>query len=99
MSAGLRGFNRPFMAGAGDGLAALITVIALLPLVPTVGLMGAAIASLLGHFANFVFNVWICRRFGIPTRELLAPTGSDLQFVRGKLRQGAAAAWTWLIQS
>ena len=86
-SAGLRAFNRPFSAGAGDLLAAGVTVVSLGLLVPRIGLMGAAIASLLAYAANFGFNVWVCRKLGISARELLVPNSSDLQWLRAALRR------------
>jgi O-antigen/teichoic acid export membrane protein len=86
-SAGLRAFNRPLQAGAGDLLAAIITVISLLLLVPAIGLMGAAIAVSLASAANFGFNLWTCTRLGISARALLIPTSADVRELRALLRQ------------
>jgi O-antigen/teichoic acid export membrane protein len=90
-SAGLRAFNRPFRAGVGDLLAAGVTVISLGLLVPRIGLMGAAIASLLAYAATFAFNVWACRRLGISARELLVPNSSDIDWIRAVFRHRASA--------
>jgi O-antigen/teichoic acid export membrane protein len=86
MSAGLRSFNRPFKAGAGDLLAACVTVVALGLLVPKIGLMGAAIASVLAYGANLAFNVWTCGQLGVSARELFVPSASDVRFLRTTLR-------------
>lgn len=82
MSAGLRAFNRPFKAGAGDLLAAGVTIVALGLLVPKIGLMGAAIASAVAYGANFAFNLWTCEQLGMSARELLIPNLSDFQSIR-----------------
>jgi O-antigen/teichoic acid export membrane protein len=82
MSAGLRAFNRPFRAGAGDLIAAVVTIISLGLLVPKIGLMGAAVASALAYSANLAFNLWTCSQLGVSVREFLVPTASDVQFLR-----------------
>jgi O-antigen/teichoic acid export membrane protein len=92
-SAGLRAFNRPFRAGAGDLIAAGATVGSLMVLVPRIGLMGAAIATSAAYCANFVFNYWSCQRLGISARELLLPNSADVKWVRSAVRQRATAAW------
>jgi O-antigen/teichoic acid export membrane protein len=86
-SAGLRAFNRPLQAGAGDLLAACVTVVFLVLLVPMIGLMGAAIAVSLAYAANFIFNLWTCARLGIGPRQLVIPTVSDARAVRTLLRR------------
>jgi O-antigen/teichoic acid export membrane protein len=88
-SAGLRAFNRPFTAGAGDLVGAGVTLVSLGLLVPMIGLMGAAIASALAYGANFGFNLWICGRLGISAKELLVPNSSDVQLVRATLRRSS----------
>jgi O-antigen/teichoic acid export membrane protein len=87
-SAGLRAFNRPLQAGTGDLLAAIVTATALLVLVPIDGLVGAAIAVSLASAANFGFNLWICTRLGMPPRQLLIPTASDVEALRALLNRG-----------
>jgi O-antigen/teichoic acid export membrane protein len=91
MGAGLRAFNRPFKAGAGDLLAAGVTVVSLGLLVPRIGIMGAAIASLLAYGANFAFNLWTCIQLGVSARQLLIPNASDIRFIRTTLRR--ALVW------
>jgi O-antigen/teichoic acid export membrane protein len=95
-SAGLRAFNRPFSAGAGDILAAVVTILSLTLLVPIWGLMGAAIASLLAYSVNFLLNVWICRWLGIRLRELLIPTSSDVRWMRATIRRAPAIYQSWM---
>jgi O-antigen/teichoic acid export membrane protein len=87
MSAGLRAFNWPLQAGAGDLLAAGVTVLSLVALVPMIGLMGAAIAVALASAANLGFNLWIYKRLKIPTRELFIPSASDLRGLGDLLRR------------
>jgi O-antigen/teichoic acid export membrane protein len=89
-SAGLRAFNLPFKAGAGDLLAAGVTIASLGLLVPKFGLMGAAVASAMAYGANFIFNLGICAQLGISARELLVPNASDLQLLRAMFRRVTA---------
>ena len=97
ISAGVRAFNRPFSAGAGDTLAAGVTVVSLALLVPTIGIMGAAVASLLAYSANLGYNLWICTRLGMSVRELLVPTSTDVSWLRRNLRRFSGAVWATLI--
>jgi O-antigen/teichoic acid export membrane protein len=92
-SAGLRAFNRPFRAGAGDLVAAGVTVASLTLLVPRLGIMGAAIASLIAYAANFSFNFWTCRRLGISTRDMLMPNSSDLRWLQALVGRRLSAVW------
>jgi O-antigen/teichoic acid export membrane protein len=71
----LKAINRPLDAGIAETLALAVTVAALAGLLPTMGIMGAGVASLLAYLVSFGFSVrQAARALGIGSRRLLLPT-------------------------
>lgn len=70
----LKAINRPLDAGIAETLALAVTVAALAALLPTMGIMGAGVASLLAYLVSFGFSVrQAARALGIGSRRLLLP--------------------------
>jgi O-antigen/teichoic acid export membrane protein len=70
----LKAINRPLDAGIAETLALAVTVAALAALLPTMGIMGAGVASLLAYLVSFAFSVrQAARALGIGPRRLLLP--------------------------
>ena len=68
----LRGGGRPYLAAMGEILGALLTVGLLALLLPRMGILGAAVASLAAYATTFLTQVAsIVRGLGIPLRSLL----------------------------
>jgi O-antigen/teichoic acid export membrane protein len=82
----VRGFNKPLIPGLAEGIAALVTLASLAALLPVLGIMGAAIASLLAYGTSLGYMVWFCAsRLEISPAMLLVPRRSDWVFVRNQL--------------
>ena len=89
----LNGAGRPGMAAFGQGVALAITIPGLLILLPIIGIIGAALISLVAYSVNFLIvliaTMRICR---MSARELLVPTRADLawmvELVRSRLKRG-----------
>jgi O-antigen/teichoic acid export membrane protein len=80
-AAGFVGLKRPWAASFGQMTGLAVTVVGLVTLVPRLGILGAALASLLAYSTTLGYFVWAGWRIGIsPARALLA-TKSD--FKRG----------------
>jgi O-antigen/teichoic acid export membrane protein len=62
VSCGLKALNRPLIAGIGELIGAVITVIGLVVLLPWLGIAGAAIASVLAYATSLAYINWISRR-------------------------------------
>jgi O-antigen/teichoic acid export membrane protein len=70
----LKAINRPLDAGIAETLALAVTAAALATLLPTLGIMGAGVASLLAYLVSFGFSVrQAARALGIGSRRLLLP--------------------------
>jgi O-antigen/teichoic acid export membrane protein len=83
----LNGVGRPGLPAVGQGVALLITVPGLLLLLPTMGIIGAAIVSLIAYTANFlILMVATMRICDMSVSELLVPTRSDVLWFRGFVR-------------
>jgi antigen flippase len=85
LSAGLKAYNKPLAAGGGELVANAVTFAALVSLVPLLGIVGAAIASVIAYATSLIYMVWFLARSGIGARELL-PTRSELQSVVFRIR-------------
>jgi O-antigen/teichoic acid export membrane protein len=86
MGEGLKGFNHPLVPGIAEILAAGVTLVALAALLPSLGLMGAALASVLAYLTSLSYMLWFSnRRLGISLLKLLVPSRSDLSWARGQL--------------
>jgi O-antigen/teichoic acid export membrane protein len=74
LGAAARGIGRPLDAGVAEGLALIVTVLALAVLLPMFGLMGAAVASLLAYLASAAWMLHKARRaLGVTARSLILP--------------------------
>lgn len=84
IAADLRGRGRPGTASLLGG-ATLVVVVALdLALIPPLGTIGAALASLLAYAAFGIGSVRVLSRLAsIPVRRLVVPTRADLGFYLG----------------
>ena len=86
----LIGVGRPGLPAIGQAVALLITVVGLLLLLPSMGILGAAIVSLVAYTVNFLILLFATvRTCGMTTTELLVPTRADIvwlrEFARSKL--------------
>jgi O-antigen/teichoic acid export membrane protein len=83
----LRGIGRPLDAGIAELVALGGTVASLAVLLPTLGLIGAAWASLLAYTVS---GVWMATRIrkllDLPMRQLLTPDREGLELLGGRLR-------------
>jgi O-antigen/teichoic acid export membrane protein len=76
----LKAINRPLDAGIAETLALAVTVAALAALLPTMGIMGAGVASLLAYLVSFGFSIrQAARALGIGSHRLLLPMRADLK--------------------
>jgi O-antigen/teichoic acid export membrane protein len=77
LAAALKGAGRPLQAGLADGIGLLVTVVALGALLPPLGLLGAAIASVLAYGATLLFMARAAGRVvGTSARGLVSGRGS-----------------------
>ena len=88
----LRGVGRPLDAGIAEVIALAGTVISLAALLPALGLIGAAYASLLAYTVS---GAWMAtrikNRLDIPIRHLLVPDRDGLKLAIERLRALLAA--------
>lgn len=76
----LKAINKPLDAGIAESLALAVTVAALAALLPTMGIMGAGIASVLAYAVSCAYSVHrASRALGVSSRSLLVPTRSDFK--------------------
>jgi O-antigen/teichoic acid export membrane protein len=83
---GLRGLGRPYAVLRAELAGLVVTAIALLAMLRPLGIMGAAIASLLGYSTvNVVLLVNARRYTGMRLRELLIPQRGELKLTVSQL--------------
>ncbi len=83
---GLRGMGRPYAVLRGELAGLAVTVVALAVMLRPMGIMGAAIASLLGYSTVTAVLLANARRdAGMTLRELLVPQLSELKLTLGRL--------------
>lgn len=76
---GLRGLGHPHLVLIAECGGLLVTLLSLLFLLPSLAILGAALASLLGYGAISVLLVTQARRLtGIPASDFLVPTRHDI---------------------
>ena len=76
---GLNGFGHPGLSTIARITAAIVTVISLLILLPRMGIVGAAVASLLGYSSTLIFALfWLLRRREMGLWTLLRPQREDI---------------------
>lgn len=90
MSAGLLASGRPGLASRAQLAAAAVTVVALFLLVPPLGAIGAAYASLIAYLVSaLLVSLALVRVSGLKPRDFLVPRRADLvdivTRVRGRL--------------
>jgi O-antigen/teichoic acid export membrane protein len=80
---GLNGFGKPGLSTLARIGSAVTTVITLLLLMPTYGVMGAAISSILGYAAmSLIAAFFLLRHCEIGVWEFFRPRSSDIHFSR-----------------
>jgi len=76
---GLSAFNKPLVPSAAEGIAVLVTIAGLAVLLPRMGLVGAAITSLMAYGASTACMVWFLTcRLEIALPELIWPRRTDI---------------------
>jgi O-antigen/teichoic acid export membrane protein len=76
---GLNGLGHPGLSAIARIAAALVMVVSLLTLLPTRGIQGAALSSILGYSVMFLVALfWLLRRRQITLWECLRPRWDDL---------------------
>jgi len=79
MISGLRGFGNPGLATIARLTSAVVTVISLLLLLPRLGIVGAAVASLLGYsMTMFIGLFWLLRKTKLGVWSYLRPRREDI---------------------
>jgi O-antigen/teichoic acid export membrane protein len=85
----LGGRGRPGLSSALAGMAAAVTAILDVALIPPLGVMGGAIASVIAYTTFGVASLIALRRVsGIPARELVVPKREDLALYARFARRG-----------
>lgn len=88
LAAGLLAAGRPGRRSAGQVIAAIITVLGLILLLPRIGVTGAAVTTVTAYAVNFLVTLGIySREVGISPRQSLVVTRHDLQWVRRLVRE------------
>src|SRR5205085_3022683 len=91
LEAVLRGVGRPLAAGLAEIVALGTTVIGLATLLPALGLVGAAWASLLAYFVSGAWMTWRLRGvLDVPVMKLLTPDREGVQVLTRRLRTAFA---------
>ena len=89
MAAALKGSNHALSVGMVQSVALTISLVSLALLLPTFGLMGAAIASLVTQIAAVVMMaVQIRQRLGVGFRDQIWPCAEDVGFAMALFRFG-----------
>ena len=87
LTSALDGLGRPGLPAIGQVAALLITIPGVLLLVPLIGIMGAAVVSLIAYTASFlIMLVAMTRTSEVTISELLVPTGGDIVWLREFVR-------------
>lgn len=87
VAAGLLAQRLPGLRSISQLIAAVITVIGLVVLCPTLGAMGAAVTSLIAYTVNASLAVYQFRRAtGARARDIVIPRAQDAQWVIGRVR-------------
>lgn len=93
LSAGLLASGRPALASRAQLAAAGVTVVALFALVPALGAIGAAYASLVAYLvAAVLVSIGITRVSNLRPREFLVPRRADLVDIVTRVRGRFAAS-------
>jgi O-antigen/teichoic acid export membrane protein len=86
LAAGLLSVGKPAHRSAGQLVGAFLTVLGLAVLVPSWGVVGAAVTTLIAYSVNFgVTLVLFIRECNVPLRDVLVPTRTDLEWMQKRL--------------
>jgi O-antigen/teichoic acid export membrane protein len=89
----LKGLNRPLDAGVAELVALGVTLAALAVLLPRLGIMGAAIASLLAYSTSAAWMTWrLSSALSVPAHRVWLPTRAEAASLLPLLRRIVAAA-------
>jgi len=84
----LQAIGRPLESSIGEGVALAVTAGGLAALLPTLGIMGAGVTSLLAYSASSAFMVRrVSGALGVPAATLLKPERGSVARVRAMARQ------------
>lgn len=87
IAVGLLSAGRPGQQSLGQATAAAFTLVGLFTLLPRIGVMGAAITSVVAYTASCVVSAALfCRESGIPWRSLVIPRRRDVVWLRERIR-------------
>ncbi len=87
LTATLNAVGRPGLPSIGQGAALVITAVGLLLVLPSMGIIGAALVSFVAYSVNFlILLVATARICELSVSELLIPTGADLIWLRDFVR-------------
>jgi O-antigen/teichoic acid export membrane protein len=79
MISGLRGFGHPGLSTIARLASAVVTVVSLLLLLPRLGIVGAAVASLLGYGVTMLIAAfWLVRKRDLKVWDYLKPRREDI---------------------
>ena len=83
MISGLRGFGHPGLATIARLASAVVTLISLLLLLPRLGIVGAAVASLLGYTMTMLIGLfWLVRKKELGVLAYLRPRREDISIAQ-----------------
>jgi len=83
MISGLRGFGHPGLATTARLASAVVTLVSLLLLLPRLGIVGAAVASLLGYSMTMLIGLfWLVRKKELGVLGYLRPRREDISIAQ-----------------
>jgi O-antigen/teichoic acid export membrane protein len=83
---GLRGMGRPYAVLRAELAGLAVTAFALIAMLRPMGIMGAAIASLLGYSTvSAVLLINVRRYSGMPIADFLLPRFDEIRLILGRL--------------
>lgn len=83
----LQGTGYPLQASIAEGIASCLTLLVLFATLPTIGVIGGVIASVMAYSGSCLVLIQTCRKkLGIQWWELLVPTMADVERVRALTR-------------
>lgn len=87
LAVGLLSAGRPGRQSVGQATAAVLTIVGLVVLLPRIGVMGAAITSLVAYTASFVVSATLfSRESGTSLRAVMVPGAADVAWLWGRVR-------------
>lgn len=78
----LKALNQPLQAGVVEIFSAIITISFLLILLPSMGIIGAALTSLVAYSASFLILIYIFKKkYGVSVNKLLLIRLEDISYI------------------